>query len=86
MLNVLGDDYIAQHVVQCIAQESRERLYRRYITDALYCISRGSEAMTVKWSDLDTGWSKPEPEETPEEVKARLLAKINGEEETDEFI
>lgn len=82
MLEVLGDDFIAQHIAQCIAQESRERLYRRYVTDALYCISHCNEAMTVKWSELDTGWTKPEQEQDPEEVKARLLAKLNGEEET----
>lgn len=86
MLDVLGDEYIAQHIYQCIAQEFRERLYRRYITDALYCISNRNAAMSVKWSELDTGWERPQKEEDPETIKSRIMKKVNGEEEPDESI
>ena len=77
MLDVLGDGFIAQHVAQRIMQESRERLYRRYITDALFCISNRTESMVVKWSEIDPGFAKPTAPEDPKEIRARILRKIN---------
>lgn len=85
MLAVLGDGYIAQHIDQCILQEERERLYRRYITDSLLCISDG-KMLNSRWVDLDPGWAKPAKEEDAESIKFRLKAKINGEEGDDESI
>ena len=77
---MLGDDYIAQHIQQCILQESRERIYRQYITDSLFCISGRSQKLVKHWTEIDRGWLKPVKEEDPEEIKSRLLRKLREEE------
>lgn len=74
---MLGDDYIAQHFWQTLRQEARDYQYRRYVTEALYAISRGNQAMQAHWSDMDPGFQPVHRKQTEAEIRADLLAAVN---------
>lgn len=71
---MLGDEYIAQHVHYAAIKETEERVYRIYITDALYASGR----MQRRWIDIIDDLSKPHDKRTPEEIKAHMLNKLNN--------
>jgi hypothetical protein len=86
LLEVLGDDYISQHIQQGYREYVEQTSYKMYMSNmvkeiASFVTGNGYE---TKWSDileeLD-GTTAPETKtETEEEVKSRLLAKLNGRE------
>lgn len=84
---MLGDDYISQHVRQAYREYVECLSYRSYMADAarnVEALLYGSDARP-RWYDIIEAVDAPEqpepPREEPEQVKNRLLAKINGKEE-----
>lgn len=83
---MLGDDYISQHIQQGYREYIEQTSYKVYmsnITAEIASILIGSP-VERRWSDiLDDldGSTTPETKtETEQEVKSRLLAKLNGRE------
>lgn len=83
---MLGDDYISQHILQSYREYIEQTSYKMYMSDMVKGIASlisGNETET-KWSDILTdldGTTSPETQtETEQEVKSRLLAKLNGRE------
>lgn len=48
---MLGDEYIAQHILNEIHRENEQRAFQVYITDALYAISHGGK-MKKRYADI----------------------------------
>ena len=83
---MLGDDYISQHILQGYREHVEQTSYKVYMSDMVKNIASmlsGNEFQT-KWSDildeLDGSTAPVEQTETEQEVKSRLLAKLNGRE------
>ena len=83
MLEVLGDDYISQHVSQSYRDYIEQTSYKMYMSNMVknvVSLVSGQEIET-KWSDiLDdlNGTVTPEKQtETEQEIKTRLLSKLN---------
>ena len=83
---MLGDDYISQHVLQSYRDYLEQTSYKVYMSNMAKGIASaltGSEIGT-SWSDilneLDSSVTPEKQTETEEEVKSRLLAKLNGRE------
>lgn len=75
MLKAIGKPYIAQHCVNVMQQEAYEKSYRAYITDAL----AGLVGMECRWVDTLPDFNTPaRPQQSAEEIKARILAGLNG--------
>lgn len=74
MLHAIGKPYIVQHCVNVMQQEALEKSYRVYITDAL----AGFAGIEERWVDLLPDDGPQKPQQTAEEVKARILAGLNG--------
>ena len=75
MLKAIGKPYIVQHCVNAMQQEAFEKSYRAYITDAL----AGLVGMEKRWVDtLPDFDAPPQPQQSAEEVKASILAGLNG--------
>ena len=85
MLDVLGAEYIKEHIRNVYKQEEKERLYREYVTDALYTLSRVSEGMrmTKRYSEIIAEIYAPkinpvEEEIAAENVKSNIIGKLNS--------
>jgi hypothetical protein len=83
MLEVLGDEYISQHVSQAYRDYIEQTSYKMYMSNMVknvVTLISGQEIET-KWSDiLDelNGTVTPEKHtETEQEIKTRLLSKLN---------
>ena len=83
---MLGDDYISQHVLQSYREYLEQTSYKVYmsnITAEIASMLSGSR-VERRWSDILNdldGSTTPEKQmETEQEVKSRLLAKLNGRE------
>ena len=86
LLEVLGDEYISQHVLQAYRDYLEQTSYKVYMSEML------TEAVSMRfgcefgkrWKDildeLDGSVIPEKQTETEEEVKSRLLAKLNGRE------
>ena len=86
LLEVLGDDYISQHIQQSYREYIEQTSYKQYmsnITADIASVLYGSRVET-RWIDILNeldGTVTPEKQtETEQEVKSRLLAKLNGRE------
>ena len=86
LLQVLGDEYISQHVLQAYREYLEQTSYKVYMSNMAKEIASmlsGSEVET-RWSDilneLDSSVTPVQQTETEEEIKSRLLAKLNGRE------
>lgn len=83
---MLGDDYISQHVQQSYREYVEQTSYKAYMSDMIKEITSAVTGVTLetRWSEiLDEldGNTAPETQtETEQEVKSRLLAKLNGRE------
>ena len=88
MLEALGDEYISQHILQSYHDYLEQTSYKVYMSEMaknLVSVLTGTEQET-SWrdvlQDLDQGLSYEKPQtETEEEVKTRILAKLNGKED-----
>ena len=83
---MLGDDYISQHIQQAYREYIEKTSYKQYMSNIVADIASalyGSRVET-RWSDILNeldGTVVPEKQtETEQEVKSRLLAKLNGRE------
>ena len=87
MLEVLGDEYISQHILQSYHDYLEQTSYKVYMSEMaknLYCALTGAEQET-SWrdvlQDLNQGLSYEKPQtETEEEIKSRMLTKLKGKE------
>ena len=79
---MLGDEYISQHIHQAYREYIEQTTYKQYmsnITADIASVLYGSRVET-RWSDILNeldGSVTPEKTETEQEVKSRLLAKLN---------
>ena len=84
MLEVLGDEYISQHILQSYHDYLEQTSYKVYMSDMaknIMSMLSGAEQET-SWrdvlTDLDQGLSYEQPQtETEEEIKSRILEKLN---------
>ena len=83
---MLGDDYISQHVSQSYRDYIEQTSYKAYMSNMVKNITSMLCGQTIEtsWSDiLDEldGNAIPEKQvETEQEIKSRLLSKLNGRE------
>ena len=83
---MLGDEYISQHIRQGYRDYAEQTSYKVYMSNLTAEIASMLYGSPVKrrWSDiLDEldGYTVPETQtETEQEIKSRLLAKLNGRE------
>ena len=85
MLEVLGDEYISQHILQSYHDYLEQTSYKVYMSDMarnIVTLISGTEQET-RWrdvlNDLDPRHEPPQTE-TEQETKSRLLAKLKGKE------
>ena len=82
---MLGDDYISQHILQGYRDYMEQTSYKAYMSNMVKGIAStlGYETET-RWIDiideLDNSTAPEKKTETEQEVKSRLLAKLNGRE------
>lgn len=77
---MLGDDYIAQHCFLAYEEEMKEKLYRYYVSDALYAIANRDVKITKRFSELledSTTADDPADEQSAEEIKTNLVERLN---------
>lgn len=75
MLRLIGKPYIAQHCITALRQERITLSYQAYMTDAL----AGLVGMECRWVDTLPDFNTPaRPQQSAEEIKARILAGLNG--------
>ena len=85
MLEVLGDEYISQHILQSYHDYLEQTSYKVYMSEMaknLVSVLTGSEQES-SWRDVlnDLNPSYEEPQtETEQEIKSRMLAKLKGKE------
>ena len=94
MLDVLGDEYISQHIVQAYREYLEQTSYKVYMSNIgkeLLSMLSGAQLET-SWSDIlhdldeSVSYTKPQTE-SESEIKNRILSKLNGREgEADECI
>ena len=94
MLEVRGDEYISQHVLQAYREYLEQTSYKVYMSnmakETLSLLS--GTPLETSWSDilqdLDDSVSYVKPQtESESEIKSRILKKLNGrEEKADECI
>lgn len=84
---MLGDDYISQHVMQSYRDYLQDTSYKVYMSNMAKGIASaltGSDIET-SWSDilrdLDSAVTPKNETETEEEVKSRILARLNRKED-----
>ena len=83
---MLGDDYISQHIHQGYREYIEQTSYKMYMSNIVKEIASFVTGVGIetKWSDildeLDGNTVPEEQTETEQEVKSRLLAKLNGRE------
>ena len=74
MLDLLGDDYISQHIYNERYKEFIDISYKSYITDGFKHIL----GMQERWYDRISGIEKPQETRTAEEVKTHVLNILKG--------
>ena len=83
---MLGDEFISQHISQAYREYVERVSYKAYMSNMVKGIASmisGNE-ISANWSDILNdlyGTMTPaKKEETEQEIKTRLLAKLNGKE------
>ena len=87
MLEVLGDEYISQHVLQAYREHLEQTSYKVYMSNrAKEMVSMISGTpLEASWSDIlndldaSVSYSKPQTE-SESEIRNRILKKLNGRE------
>lgn len=80
MLRLIGKPYIVQHCITALRQEQIALSYRAYMTDALANLAGAQERWYDSVESLVGG--RPKPQQSPEEIKTRILNGLNGGDET----
>lgn len=80
---MLGDDYISQHISQGYREYVEQVSYKAYMSDMarnLVSMIRGEE-IPVRWVDTLPEFAQaPKKTETEQQIKSRIMAKLNGKE------
>ena len=83
---MLGDGYISRHISQAYREYIEQTSYKAYMSNMvgnIVSILSGNE-IESKWTDildeLDGNTAPVKQAETEQEIKSRLLAKLNGRE------
>ena len=86
MLEVLGDEYISQHIIQAYREHLEQTSYKVYMSNVgkeLLSMLSGTQ-LESSWSDilhdLDDSVSYAKQTENESEIKTRILSKLNGRE------
>ena len=87
MLDVLGDEYISQHIIQSYREYLEQTSYKVYMSNIgkeLLSMLSGTQIET-SWSDilheLDASVAYEQPQtENESEIRNRILNKLNGRE------
>lgn len=83
---MLGDGYIAQHIRQSYREYIEQVSYKAYMSNMVRNIVSmiSGQEIETKWSDileeLDGNAAPVKQTETEQEIKSRLLSKLNGRE------
>lgn len=83
---MLGDDYISQHIHQGYRDYIEQTSYKAYMSNAVANIVSmiSGQEIAMRWTDildeLDGNATSETQTETEQEIKSRLLAKLNGRE------
>ena len=85
---MLGDDYFSQHVLQSYRDYLEQTSYKVYMSNLTKVVAQtlsGAEIAT-SWSDilneLDSSVAPDTQTETEEEIKTRIISKLNRKENT----
>ena len=87
MLEVLGDEYISQHILQAYREHLEQTSYKVYMSNIgkeLLSMLSGTQ-LESSWSDIlhdldeSVSYTKPQTE-SESEIKNRILSKLNGKE------
>ena len=87
LLEVLGDEYISQHIFQSYRDYLAETSYKVYVTNILRGLASMVSGKEVESSyydilqDLDNSVKPAKRAESEQEIKTRILTKLNGKEE-----
>lgn len=73
MLEVLGDDYIAQHILYVLKRDAERKAWENYTADVLHAISN-QLAVKYRFADLMKRSRNPRDEKTIPE----MLSMIRG--------
>ena len=78
LLEILGDDYIADHCLNEYRRQEEEKVYRLYIADSLYCIMN-YKAFGMRYNEIINGMSVDNnvSEISATEIKQNMLKKLN---------
>ena len=83
---MLGDDYISQHILQSYRDYLEQTSYKVYMSNMAKGIASALTGAEIETSwkdivdDLDNSVAPAQQTETEQEIKTRLLAKLNGRE------
>ena len=83
---MLGDGYISQHVRQSYRDYIEQTSYKAYMSNAVANIVSmiSGQEIVRRWTDfldeLDGNATPAKQTETEQEIKSRLLSKLNGKE------
>lgn len=83
---MLGDNYISQHIRQGYRDYIEQISYKAYMSNAVANIASmiSGQEIVRRWTDildeLDGNTTSETQTETEQEIKSRLLAKLNGRE------
>lgn len=83
---MLGDEYISQHVLQSYRDYLEQKSYKVYMSNMAKGIASAltGHEIETSWKDildeLDGSVVPEKKTETEQEIKSRLLAKLNGRE------
>lgn len=76
MLRLIGKPYIVQYCITALRQEQIAISYRAYMTDALAVLAGIPERWYDSVESLVVGRQKPQ--QSPEEIKTRILNGLRG--------
>lgn len=80
---MLGDGFIAQHISQAYREHMEQVGYKAYMSDMarnLVSMLSGNE-IPVRWVDTLAEFAPaPKKTETEQQIKSRIMAKLNGKE------
>lgn len=77
-MDVLGDSYITQHIINEHIREQKDEAFRIYVTDALMAISAQDQKLTRRYADIiKEAFGKPETR-TEQEVIATIREKLKA--------
>lgn len=77
MLEVLGDEYITQHVLDTYRREQREEIFRVYVADALMSISTRETKMNRRYVDLVKDFESPVETRSASDIISGIKDKLN---------